>query len=50
MNHAIHILEQEKHLLENCLKGDWEGYSEAKKERDKRLRDVNKAIEILKQG
>lgn len=49
MNYAIQILEREKRILETCLsEGDWSQYTEAKKEREKRLKEINKAIELLK--
>lgn len=48
MTYAIEILEKEKAILEKCL-SEWDEreYPEAKKEREKRLKDINKAIEKL---
>lgn len=45
MNYAVKILEEEKTRLEKCL-NEWESenYQEAKKEREKRLNDINNAI------
>ena len=50
MNEAIFILEREKQLLNDCLKG-WksENHTEAFKQRNKKLSEINEAIEILKQ-
>jgi hypothetical protein len=47
--YAIIILEKEKQLLEHCLKG-WkqEHYPEAFNDRNNKLKDINKAIQILK--
>ena len=49
MNEAIFILEKEKKLLEDCLKG-WksENYPEAFKQRNKKLSEIRTAIELLK--
>jgi len=49
MNEAIFILEREKKLLENCLKG-WnsEIHPEAFKQRNKKLSEIKKGIELLK--
>ncbi len=49
MDYVIEILERERSILERCL-NNWESeqYSEAKKERDKRLKEVLSAIELLK--
>lgn len=48
MDYVINLLEKEKHLLEKCLT-EWEctEFPLAKKEREERLEQVNKAIEIL---
>jgi len=48
MKYAIKILEQEKQLLQDCLK-DWkeEDYSEAFKNRNKKLKDIEEAIQTL---
>lgn len=49
MEEAFFVLEREKRLLEDCLKG-WKQdiHPEAFKERNKRLKEINKAIEVLK--
>ena len=49
MNEAIFILEKEKKLLEDCLKA-WkpENYPDALAQRNKKLREINKAIELIK--
>jgi hypothetical protein len=46
--YPINILEKEKELLEKCLT-EWESkeYPEAKKERERKLKEINKAIEEL---
>lgn len=51
MNYAIRTLEAEQRTLEKIL-STWEDnhYPEAKKIRDKRLKEVTKAIEILKKN
>ena len=48
MNYAIEILEAERKMLENIL-SDWEfaHYPDARKQRDRKLKDLEKAIEIL---
>ena len=48
MNYAIEILENELNMLQRCL-NEWEcqTYPEAKKEREKRLNDINNAINKL---
>lgn len=48
MNYAIEILEKEKLLIEKALT-NWETkeYPEAKKQREKRLNELNEAIEKL---
>jgi hypothetical protein len=48
MNEAIFILKREKRLLEDCLKS-WksEEHQEAFKQRNKKLKEINNAIEIL---
>ena len=49
MNEAIFILEREKKLLENCLKGfNKEEYPEAFKQRNKKHKEIMLAIELLK--
>ena len=49
MEEAIIILEKEKQLLEDCLKG-WktENYPDAFAQRNQKLREINKAIELIK--
>jgi hypothetical protein len=49
MNEAIFVLEREKQLLENCLKG-WksENFPDAFKERNKKLTEISNAINLLK--
>lgn len=49
MNYAIKVLEEEKSRIEKCL-NEWESenYIEAKKEREKRLDDINNALNELK--
>lgn len=49
MREAIFILEREKKLLEDCLKG-WkqDSHPEAFKQRNEKLKEINKALEILK--
>ena len=49
MNEAIFILEKEKKLLQDCLKG-WNpnNHPEAFKQRNKKLLEINKAIDLLK--
>jgi hypothetical protein len=49
MNEAVFILEREKELLKKCIK-DWhiQSHPEAFKLRNKKLEEINKAIEILK--
>ena len=49
MNEAIFILEKEKKLLEDCLKA-WkpENYPDALAQRNQKLREINKAIELIK--
>jgi hypothetical protein len=48
MKYAIKILEKEKQLLEECLK-EWkpENYPEAFKERNRKLKEIEKAIQTL---
>ncbi len=48
--YAIIILEKEKQLLEDCLKGwNQKEYPEAFNDRNNKLKDINKAIKLLKQ-
>ena len=49
MNYAIETLEKEKALIEKAL-NEWEckEYPEAKKEREKRLKELNEALNKLK--
>ena len=48
MTHAIELLETEKKQLEIVL-SEWEldHYPEARKERDKRLNDINQALALI---
>jgi hypothetical protein len=48
MNYAIEILEKESVILKECLKG-WkpENYPEAFKERNRKLKEIEKAIQTL---
>ena len=48
MNYAIEILEKEKTLLLKCL-CEWESkeYPEAFKERNNKVKDIEKAIQTL---
>ncbi len=48
MNYAIEILKKDKILLEKALEG-WKSvlYPEARKDRDKKLKEINAAIELL---
>jgi len=48
MNYAIEILQNELNILQRCL-NEWDSqmYPEAKKERQKRLNDINNAIDKL---
>ena len=49
MNEAIFILEREKKLLENCLKGfNKDEYPEAFRQRNKKHKEITLAIELLK--
>jgi hypothetical protein len=50
MKEAIFILEREQYFLEQCLKG-WkkEHYPEAFIQRNKKLKEIKKAIETIKQ-
>jgi len=49
MEEAIIILEKEKQLLEDCLKG-WksENYPDAFRQRNKKLSEICKAIDLIK--
>ncbi len=49
MEEAIIILEKEKQLLEDCLKG-WksENYPDAFRQRNKKLAEICKAIDLIK--
>jgi len=51
MEEAIIILEKEKQLLEDCLKG-WksENYPDAFKQRNKKLSEINQALNLIKNG
>jgi len=48
MNYAIQILENEINVIQRCLT-EWESkeYQEAKKEREKRLKELNEALNKL---
>lgn len=48
MYYAIELLEKEKQILEKCL-SEWDikQYPEARKEREDRLKSINKAIKYL---
>ena len=48
MEYVINLLERDKYLLEKCL-NEWEclEYPIAKKEREEKLTEINKAIKIL---
>jgi hypothetical protein len=48
--YSIDVLEKERNLIKDCL-SNWEkeNYPEAKKEREQRLKDINNALEKLKQ-
>ena len=51
MNYALHTLTNEKRLLEQCLKGFNESdYPEAFKDRTRKLKQLNKAIELISNG
>lgn len=48
MKYAIQTLRKERDIVRQCIgNGRWIGFSEAKKVRQKRLDDLDKAIEIL---
>ncbi len=49
MRYSIETLEKEKYILNKCL-SEWqsENYPDAKKEREKRLKDIDECISILK--
>ena len=48
MQYSIEILEKERIILENCLKGfNKEDYPEAFKDRNKKHKELIKAIEYL---
>jgi hypothetical protein len=51
MNEAIFILEKEKKLLEDVLKG-WktENHPDAFRQRNKKLQEIGKAIDLLKRN
>jgi len=51
MEEAIIILEKEKQLLEDCLKGwESENYPDAFKQRNKKLAEINRALNFIKNG
>jgi len=49
MKYSIEILEKEKHLINACL-SDWDlkNHPEARKDRQKKLDDLDQCISILK--
>lgn len=48
MTYAIETLQKEHDLLQKCLKeGDWSKYPAAKKDREKKLREIQNAISYL---
>jgi hypothetical protein len=48
MSYAVEILEKERILLLKCLnEWDTQTHPEAKKEREKRLNDINNALQLL---
>lgn len=49
MEEAIIILEKEKQLLEDCLKG-WksENHPDAFRQRNRKLAEISKAIDLIK--
>jgi hypothetical protein len=49
MNYAIEVLQKEKVILEKCL-SEWDEkkYPEARNQRNEKLKDLQKTIEILK--
>ena len=48
MSYAIKVLKDERDLIKDCLsKWDEKKYPEARKVRDKRLKELNNAIELL---
>ena len=48
MEYVINLLQRDKYLLEKCL-NEWEcsEYPTAKKEREDKLTEINKAIKLL---
>lgn len=48
-SYAVEVLEKEKQLLKKCL-SEWDvkQYPEARKEREDRLKSINKAINHLR--
>lgn len=48
MNYAVQLLEKEKEMLEKIL-SEWDEteYPEARKDRDKKLKDLNKALKLI---
>ena len=50
MKYAIELIEREISLLQRCL-STWEckEYPDVKKQRDKRLNELNEALNVLKQ-
>lgn len=48
MNYAVEVLEKERDILTKCLT-EWESnnYPEAKKEREKKLQEINNALKLI---
>lgn len=48
MTHAIETLQKERDLLEKCIhEGDWSKYPTAKQDRDRKLNQINYALNLL---
>tara|TARA_R110001606_G_scaffold240837_1_gene388863 strand:- start:576 stop:737 length:162 start_codon:yes stop_codon:yes gene_type:complete len=49
MNYAIQTLEDEKAIIEKCLsKWDKDHYPQAYADRNRKIKEINEALEILK--
>lgn len=49
MRYALSLLERELSILEKIvLDSDWTNYNESLKDREKKIQELKKAIEILK--
>lgn len=49
MSYSIEALEKEKYLISKCLnKGDWEKYPESNRRQEKKIKDLDRGIAILK--